>query len=296
MSSKLLKTSYVIIVIAGLLFICTQAITQFKKTDNNEEREAQKSGDTAEFGKPTGDDPFVEMEHLSKWYKPNRQIVFTGFIRLFNENGTAQKLMEEKKFVFSLDSNRNCSYEVGGIEVINNNRYSLTVDNNNKFVFVTKNLLSKPGNQSQFFDIAAFQKILKETNAEAEVTQLGNDKILTVKNIKDPTIQGYGIYYSPADHHIKKIVMEMWQLAPLQEVDINSSANNGIEDNLNDTEENSTEASIDGHYYKFEISYSGIDTSKGNSLATSNKYIRIINKKVELTQEYSGYELINQLN
>lgn len=88
--------------------------------------------------------------------------------------------------------------------MINNDKYSLTADNNNRFVFLTKNLRAKQGEQPQFFDIAAFAKILKEANAEAEITELGEDKILTVKNIKDPKVQGYVIYYSPIDYHIKK--------------------------------------------------------------------------------------------
>lgn len=295
MTNKILKTFFTIIVITGLLFICTKAITQFGKNNNKKAIEAENVGDTLESGKLTGDNPLTEMEKLSKWYKPKKQIVFTGFMRLFNDNEAAPKLMEEKEFVFSLDSNRNCSYEVAGVEVINNGKYSLTADNNNKFVFLTKNLASKQGKQTQFFDIAAFAKIMKETNAAAEVTQLGEDKILTVKNIKDPSVQGYTIYYSPADYHIKKIVLEIWQLAPLQETAVNSlSDNNSTQDNPNDTDKVNSETDANGHYYHLEISYSGVDTSKSTRLATQNKYIQVINNKVELAPQYLGYELINQ--
>jgi hypothetical protein len=297
MSSKLLKGSFVIIVIAGLLFICTQAVTQFKQTNNKKEVETENTWDAAEFGKPTGEDPLVEIEKLSKWYKPGKQVIFTGFIRLFNDNEAAPRLMEEKKFVFSVDSNRNASYEVGGVEVINNKNYSLTVDNNNKFVFLTKNPKATPQSQAGFFDIAAFEKVLKETNAEAEVTQSGEEKILVVKNIKDPSVQGYAIYYSPRNYHINKIVLQMWQLAPLQEINGSSSVDNdSSNDDSNETDKNNAEAEIDGYYYKLEISYSGIDTLKRNNRAPENKFIKIINNQVRLTPEYSEYELINQLN
>jgi hypothetical protein len=296
MKSKILKISLILTVITGLLFICTKAITQFGNNSNKEEIELENVVDTLEFGKPTGDNPLTELEKLSRWYKPKKQIVFAGFMRLFNDNKASPKLMEEKKFLFSLDSNRNCSYEVAGVEVINNNRYSLTVDNNNKFVFLTNSYKEKQGNSPQFFDIVAFAKILKETNVEAEVTKLGEDKILAVKNIKDPTVQGYEIYYSPVDYHIKKIVLQVWQLSPLKETAINSlSNNNSIQDNTNDAGKDNNETYANGHYYHLEISYSGIDTSKSTRLAAQNKYIKVVNNKVELTEPYAEYELINQV-
>lgn len=295
MTSKVYKKPLVIIVVMGLLLVCTKAITQFGIPDGNKVEEVDNLSDTLEFGKPTGEDPAAEMERISKWYNPAHTTVFNGFFRLYDEKDARPKLIEEKQFQFSLDSNRNCNYEVGGIEVINNNRYSLTVDNNNKFVFLTK---SSPGQgkEAQFFDIAAFEKILKETGAEAEVTKLGEDKILTVKNIKDPTVHGYAIYYSPVDYRIKKIVLVMWQLAPLTDIASNSRNDNDYaKDQLEDAR-NSKETETPGHHYKLEISYSGIDSSMNIKARGQDKYVHITNNRAELTEEYSGYEFINQLD
>jgi hypothetical protein len=154
----------------------------------------------------------------------------------------------------------------------------------------------------KIFDISAFKKLMEESKAVAKVTQLGNEKILTIENIQDPQIQGYRIYYDPQTFHISKMLIGMIRLSPLdeamdegiEEIPADADESKSEENNTNKEEAETDEAEIDTYTYYLEIIYA--ETSILNvtekTFNPENKFISINNKKAELTKPYIGYQLI----
>jgi hypothetical protein len=292
MKKKYLKILIGVILVAVLVLIYTQAVTQ---TSKNEEKftsniavTANNDKDTADIGEPTGDDPWKELDNLVKAYYIKDGVFYQGTMKLYDDNGDNEKLLEEKKFEYTYFNNQ-YSYSLGPLEVVNKKDYAVIVNHDDKIIAVTPKITSKAKNK-ELLNLSDFKKILQEQNANTKVTRRGNEKVLTIDSIQDPDIQGYRIYYSPETYKINRILIGMVRLSPMED----EASAGKIQDDSSGTNSPGADE-IDGYYYYLEINYS---TMKPLSLHAGgfnpeNKFVRIDGKKIELTPEFKEYRLYN---
>jgi hypothetical protein len=301
MKRKSIISFTILIALTGLALV--YAIGQGKKYEAprlNNQHEKVDDEKADETGTPTGDDPWKEMEKLVVAYYNKQGMNYAGTMKLIDDNGDNEKILEEQKFSCTL-LNDDYYYSLGVMEVINKKNYIIAVDHQNKTIAISAN--EEKNNKQSFFSINEFKKLMEERKASAKVTQLGDQKILTIDNIEDPAIQGYSIYYSPETYRIQKILIGMVRLSPLEDGNENYTDENitaGEDENKNPentkTQEQASDtaqAEINGYYYYLEINYTNIKplSLKEKEFNPENKFLQITKDKVELTKDYADYEL-----
>lgn len=265
-------------------------------TEKESDKDKQEADD---IGKPTNDDPWKEMDKLVAAYYNKQGASFKGTMKLIDDNGDEEKIIEAHEFEYTV-LNSDFFYNIDNIEVVQKKGMVLVADHDNKIISMSTLSVPSPKTQ-QIFDIGEFKKLMEERKTDAKVTQLGNEKILTIENIQDPQVQGYRIYYDPQTFRISKMLIGILRLSPLVEGDAD-----GIEDMTADTEadksetgnttaeEDDPEEVIDTYTYYLEIIYTetGILNVTEETFHPENKFIRTNNEKVELREPYKNYQLI----
>jgi len=308
MKMKTFKILAVVLALAASIFIYSRTTSPAPMPETSKVNSFQPppiEDDTTDIGQPTGDDPWKEMEKLITAYYEKNGISYSGTVKLIDDNGDKEKIIEEQPFSYSFSNNEYC-YSYGKMDVIDKKNFIMIVDHTNKLVALSPKSLNK---KEDFFNIRQFKKLMVEQKVTAKVTQLGDEKILTIENIQDPMIQGYRIYYSPINHKITKMLIGMLRLSPLEdengeinENDKSDNSDNNISnrqaDNQGQEKNNADdEPEVNGYYYYVEIIYSTAKplTMDQQGFNPENKYIRFVNGKVELAKEYQDYELSNSI-
>jgi len=295
MKKKFLKISGAFVLVIGLVLIYSAAVTQTsgspKYSDKKISTASTDETDTTDIGEPTGDDPWKELDNLVKTYYVKTGVFYQGVMKLFDGNGDNDKLLEEKKFEYTCFNNE-YSYKLSPLEVINKKNYSVIVNHDDKVVAVVPKISQKTKSKD-LFNIVDFRKIIEEQGANIKVTQLGNQKILTIDSIQDADIQGYRIYYSPDTYKISKMLIGMVRLSPLEgESDIREENNDELT-NEEKTKEN--DDAVEGYTYYLEINYSVITPLllQPGEFNPEEKFVKIDGKKIELAPAFKQYELFN---
>lgn len=293
---KMFRLFGVILVIASLTLVYTYAQQVRSRNIHIAAAPPAEAVDKEEdTGMPTGDNPWEEMDKLVKAYYGDHGIYYTGNIKLIDDNGDKEKILEDHPFEYSF-FNGDFRYTLDSMEFINQQSYVLAIDYRGKLISFSKG--TGPSTSGKLFDIDAFRKLMETQKAHAVVTQAENLKMLTIDSIQDPQIQGYRIYYDPQTYKIKKMLIGMLRLSPLedpgQENYTETSTNNSLEQPDNETD-NDEEMEIATYSYYVEIHY-----NEGHSLALQKgqfnpvqKFVKIAGDKIELQPEYENYELIN---
>jgi len=293
-NKKMIKFVTALVLFIGLALIYTYAQKNSGTPPTEEKNEEQ-----AEIpGTPTNDDPWKEMDKLVHAYYGTNGISYKGLIKLIDDNGDQEKVLEEHGFEYAFSRN-NFQYSLDSMEFINQDKYIMAVDHRNKLIS-----LSAAGKQqtgTQLFDMEEFKKIMQEQKANAEVTQSGNEKMLTIDNIQHPQIQGYRIYYDPQTYKINKMLIGMLRLSPLTEEDENYIENDSPVANESDTKEaeknevSREETELDTYSYYVEIIY-----RESHELSTGEKgfdpiqkFVKISKDKIELQPAFTAYELLH---
>jgi hypothetical protein len=296
MQKRFLKYLLVLVVLAGgaMIFLYAQNGYIFRKpATTNTEKEKEEQAD--DIGTPTDDDPFTEMDKLVTAYYHKQGSSFKGIVKLIDDNGKEEKIIEQHLFEYTV-LNEEFYYSLDKMEVVQKKDMLLVVDNTNKLVSMSF-IANSPGKTKKLFDIGEFKKLMEERKADAKVTQLGNEKILTIENIQDPQVQGYRIYYDPQTFVIRKMLIGMLRLTPLEEVNedsIEEIPDGKTEEPVTDDRDVVTETEIDTYTYYMEVVYKEIKVLAINEEAFSpeNKFVRINGKNVELASPFKNYQLI----
>ena len=281
-----------------MIYLYAQNGYFFKKPSTDKENNVETGEMADDIGVPTGDDPWKEMDKLVTAYYDKQGVSFKGTIKLIDDNGDKEKIIEEHSFEYAV-LNDNFYYSLGQMEVINKKDFVMVVDNANKFISLSSHK-SQGEKAKQLFDIKEFKKLMEERKASVQVTQLGDQKILTIENIEDPQVQGYRIYYNPLTNRISKMLIGMIRLAPLEGdeeggvEELPENANSEKETTIVDQDENS-EPEVETFTYYMEIIYADMKilSVKEGAFNPQNKFIRVVNNKIELMPAYSGYQLMN---
>jgi hypothetical protein len=297
-NKKLIKTLAALALFIGLALVYTYAQKNTDKPGTKEENpeKAEAPEKTEAPGTPTNDDPWKEMDKLVRAYYGKNGISYKGLIKLIDDNGDEEKVLEEHVFEYAFSRN-NFHYSLDSMEFINQDKYLMAVDHRNKLIS-----LSAAGKQqigTQLFDMEEFKKIMQEQKANAEVTQSGNEKMLTIDSIQHPQVQGYRIYYDPQTYKINKMLIGMLRLSPLDEGDENYIETNSPVANESETKEidknevNTEETEIDTYSYYVEIIYreSHELLSGAKGFDPVQKFVKINKDKIELQPAFTTYQL-----
>ena len=284
-----------LIVTGTALYLYAQSVFQFHKPAPESNLNQQATEQVEYAGEPTNDDPWKEIDKLIKVYYDKHGVSFKGKVKLIDDNSDKEKIIEEDQFEYSI-SGADFYYRLGQIEVVNNHGLALLADHSNKFI--TASFSNTPATPAKkIFDISEFKKLMEERKADAKVTQLGEEKILTIDNIVDPQIQGYRIYYNPQTYQVSKMLIGMLRLSPLDEdeggvEDISTSPDQNNEKSNNENSGNADE--IETYTYYLEITYDEMKILDLTAVDfTPEKKFIVINKdKIELAQNYKNYQLV----
>lgn len=301
MHKKILKGFYVLMMLTALVLVYTSAITQKNSTQKDKrsvDADKEATNDSLNIGVSTDDDPWKELNNIVRNYYLTGGITYEGSIRLIDGNEEKDKILEEQKFRYTL-FNGDYHYSLGEMELISKEKYVVAIDHSNKIIAVSP---KRSGNaKTEVFDISVFKKIVEARKGEAKVTQLGSEKILTIDNIEDPTIQGYRIYYSPGTYRVDKMLIGMARLSPLTDDTEGSSIQEEPmakpepeQEHFEQTESTATD-SIKGYYYYLEVVYSNIKTLalKKKDFNPEDQFIELSKNKVEVKKAYEDYQLLN---
>lgn len=279
--------------ITGLVLAGTAALTQIQKAQRNNlpvVHAAQDSitiqdEDSVEvIGIPTNDDPWKEVKKLVAAYYNNTGMMYKGTLKVIDDNGETEKVIEQQPFEYSI-LNNDYHYRLADMEMVSKKNFLLAVDHENKTISVAPK--ASMHNAGKTFDIRAFKKIMEKGQAQARITQLGGEKILTIDHIADPDIQGYRIYYSPANYRVHKMLIGMARFSPLEEEKEKTDAE--------EPEEAANETEITEYYYYLEILFTQIEPLGQNEkdFNPERKFIELQNGKFSLTPAFRDYQLLN---
>lgn len=294
--SRILKLGGWIAGVGALVLICSVAVTQNQKKSRAEKSKPvvavdsilQVEDSVEIIGTPTGDDPWKEISKLVNAYYQQGGIEYKGIIKVIDDNGDKEKVIEVQPFEYTILDN-DYYYRLAHMEVVNKKNMLVAIDNENKTISIAKNAPMHKTNK--MFDLRAFRKVMEKGKAHALVTRVGDEKVLTIDNINDADIQGYRIYYSPQTYRVHKMLIGMVRLSPLEdETEINDEeakpANNADDDEQ-----------IETYYYYLEISFSQVQplTLKGNDFNPEQKFIRYSQDTLALAPAYKEYQLLNTI-
>jgi hypothetical protein len=277
------------------VLIGSVALTQNQKKNKPVERRPtvvidsmQKEEDSVDIvGTPTGDDPWKEVAKLVDAYYLKAGIEYKGVIKVIDDNGDKEKVIEEQPFEYTI-LNNDYYYRLAHMEVVNRKNMLMAIDNENKTISIARSVAMQKS--SRVFDIRAFKKVMQKGNAHALVTRLGDEKVLTIDNIGDADIQGYRIYYSPQTYRIHKMLIGMARLTPLEDEIEDQSENNKPVKNDN-------EAEISCYYYYLEVLFTQVQplALEGKSFNPEQKFLQIQQGSITLTPAFKEYQLLNTI-
>jgi hypothetical protein len=276
--------------VAVLLLAAAVAFTQgwFPGKHTNEEAAVTMDGvmDETETGIALDDDPWQEMEKLVNAYYANGkdQVQYSGKMILTDDSDEEGKVLEEQAFDYAFCKG-DYYYKIGLYECVGKEKFILMADHQFKNISISE-VSPGSGTPEQALDMAGYSKLLQQQNAVVKLVQTASGRVLTIDKIQDASIQGFSIYYDPATYRVQKIVVGMLRFNPVQETT--------DEENADTNEEEKEEDSLQGYLYKLTISYDRINVIAGSTpFRPENKFIRIVNDKMELAPEYREYELMN---
>ncbi len=283
------KNLFKIVAVAGVL-ICAALVYTYaqKNTGGQKEEDIEK----AELpGTVTNDDPWKEMDKLVHAYYGENGFSYKGLLKLIDDNGEQEKVIEEHLFECAFSKNE-FQYALDSIEIINQGEYVMVVDHRRKAMS-----LSATGRQSagsKLFDMEQFKKMMLEQKADAAVTQSEKEKMLTIENIQHPQIQGYRIYYDPKTYKINKMLIGVLRFSSLSD-DEEYTEDEKVNENKSIATENeeSSEEEIDAYTYYVEIDYKESNELNKGDFNPLQKFVRINQNKVELQPGYNHYQLLN---
>lgn len=294
--SRILKPGAWITGVSMLILICSVAVTQNKAKNGLQKKippiginSALEDKDSVEImGTPTGDDPWNEVSKLVNAYYPSGGIEYKGVIKVIDDNGDTEKVIEEQPFEYTI-LNTDYYYRLADMEIVNKKNLLIAIDNTNKTISLAKNVVLQKN--KKVFDIRAFKKVMQKGKVHAMVTRMGNEKVITIDSINDPDIQGYRIYYSPETYQVHKMLIGMARLSPLED---ENDSQEEINEPINNTEK---EPGITTYYYYLELLFTQIKplALQIKDFNPEHKFMQITKDSITLTPAYKDYQLLNSI-
>lgn len=228
-------------------------------------------------------DPWEELQQITDAYSHPSGISYKGQIKVIDASGDQEKVLEETPFEYTLHGDA-YHYLLGDVEMVRKNNLGLLVNHSAKVIALTPKASSGAGP----FDLNDFRKQLENAKATLKVSELNGDRVLTVDELADPTIQGYRVFYAPDSYRIRRVELGMQRLSPLEE---------GEADRLElPTDASSTEPTeLRVYTYFVELNFSSVQplNLKKGEFRPEVKFITYDQHTLKLTPAYSAYTLLN---
>lgn len=285
-------TRKMILIVSGVLLLSlgTFAITKVagQKHISSPEKNTVQNDQAPDDETPTNDDPWKEIEKVVGAYSNGGGVDYRGSMRLLDESGEKEKMLEQMSFEYSLLGDE-YYYRMGEFECVGKRDFIMTVDNQAKSITVVPTRLkANSSKQNSLFDPTAFRKILEERSAMVKVTQQGDLKIITVDSIQDPKVQGYRIYYNPTTYKVKKMEIGMVRL---NSVDDGEDVNQNLQQSPDD--DTPGDASLFTYFLEINYDESRLLSVTKEDFHPESKFIKISQNNIQLTPAYSNYSLTN---
>ncbi len=291
-SNQFIKRTALLIVpvFAGLVYLFAQHSGGLSGKKAVQHENELVEDETEDAGIPTGDDPWQEMDRLVTAYYSDKGQAFKGIIKLIDDNGEAEKTLEEYSFEYE-GVQENFRYIIGSMEVIHKKEMVLVADHQNRYIAVSS-VKNSSGKKEDLFNIGRFKELMAERKAEAKVTMLDGQKVLTIENIIDQQIQGYQVYYSPENYQVSKMLVGMLRLTPLTEGETLPGEQDREPDT--DSEDETVDSFSEPYTYYMEIIYTSskpLGLTK-KTFRPEDRFIRVNKNKIELMPAFGHYELV----
>lgn len=280
-----------VILLSLLVITGYTALTQTGKPSAavNKKDIPQEKADAGE--QPLDINPAEEIDRLAKQYYADSRMSYKGSLKLYDENTDSSILMEEKPFYYASDKS-GYYYNIGNVEIINQDDQLLYADHEQKLIAVVPHAPDKTS--PHYFDMDAFRKLVKDGGVEAKVFQSGEGRMLTVGNIKEEGMKGYAIYYDPKTYRIDKIDFDLWMFNQLEYKD--DEINNVLQNEQRTSSEEPADGTATLYSYRMSVVYAEIRQGVASSVnERQRKFITGQGKHIQLGEEYKEYELINQV-
>ena len=226
------------------------ALTQTRKAPLPESPQVGlEATDTSDLGIPVPDDPWLELQRLTKAYTDKGGMKYAGIMKLVDDNGDEEKELETTRFEYQVYGD-DFYYAMGDIEVVYKGNRMLLADHVSRTITVTE--LQKMVSRKSVFDFRAFKKLMQASHAKAYVTQRGTEKVLTVDSIADDQIQGYRIYYDPLTYTIHRMVLGMSRPYTLDDRDAETETSESTPAEANPVPQ---EQGLEQYDYYLELTY-----------------------------------------
>lgn len=264
----------------------------FAKDRNVEGLEEQNEIVQEDIGQPTNDNAWDELGRIVKSYYGNGRSFYTGVVKVIDDNGAAEKVLEEHPFVFRLFG-KGFHYVIDSVDFIKQGAYVAVVDNRAKLISLSG--LDDQQKSLPLFDMDLFRKMMEEQKANMLVTEQGNEKILTVDSIQHPQIQGYRIYYDPQSYKIHRMVIGMLRLSSLddqEQADAEDAKAAGEKDDIAGSQ--NQEGAPDIYTYYVDITYKETEAASGSGDELPlSRFFKKTGDHFELNERYKNYQFIN---
>jgi hypothetical protein len=211
-------------------------------------------------------DALAAIQAINNAYNSGITLSFRGSLKMYNK-AHPEKLMEKMQSTYVLKGgNFMCS--IGPVEMLLNDSYYVSVDKAIKLVIIGYRTDLSGTSQMPVLNTAQFKQWITANTIQASVTSGSRSAVLQLRDT--PASTGYKLYkikYDVVSGFMKEVLLE-------------TSDNNDV-----------TNKTV-----VLEINYSTpVKMIEDESTFSEKKFFSVVNKKVLLTSNYKGYQLINQL-
>ncbi len=211
-------------------------------------------------------DALNSIRKICSAYTKTYTVSFNGTMKMYNKNDPA-KIIERVSASYLLNAGSfKCS--IGPVEMLLNNRYYVSVDKSVKIIIIGNKKDLNATMQSPVLNIDQIGKWIKEKNIDATVIKQNKIDVLELKDPKRVT--GYDYYQIIYDHEtgfMQKVLLEL------------SDDNDVLHKTM-----------------VLEINYTRPLVQEGSrDMFSEKQFFSIRQNKIEVKNNYKGYQLINQL-
>jgi hypothetical protein len=211
-------------------------------------------------------DASAAIHKICSAYNSGNTIGFNGNLKMYSKNNPG-KIIEKMQSSYLLKGT-NFSCSIGPLEMLLNDNYYVSVDKTIKLIMIGNKKDLSGTEQMPVLNIVQFKKWIEEKIIEANVTSNGPISVLQLTDAQ--AITGYNLYsivYDNRTGYMKKVLLEL------------SDYNDPVHKTI-----------------VLEINYSNpVLVEKGKSSFSEKHFFTVVKDKIQVTNNYKSYQLINQL-
>ncbi|MFT3935473.1 MAG: hypothetical protein QM726_17735 [Chitinophagaceae bacterium] len=212
------------------------------------------------------DDASKVIQKIVNAYHSDKPMRFSGSMKMYPKTNAA-KVSERMESEFILHGKKfYCS--IGPLQMLLNDDYYVSVDKADKLIMIGHHKDVSGTANVPVLNMDAFALLIKEKKIEAIISKQGGNSLLQLNDAENVTgYSAYSIEYDASTGYMKKVLLER--------KDANTAS---------------------GKTMVLEINYTiPVAISANKNVFSEKPFFSIVNKRIQLTDNYRGYQVINQL-